>query len=118
MRFVRGRIGHIVPDDRRAPRCDTVRSSEAPASAAWTEKQHAPGETRRHGRARYRRLPGPAAWSGGLGFWSNDRQREQIQGAGDGADRGGGQTEITSRGRETAMTQQELDFAYVGPGFE
>jgi hypothetical protein len=54
----------------------------------------------------------------GLGFWINDGQREQIQGAGDGADRGGGQTEITSRGRETAMTQQELDFAYVGPGFE
>src|SRR5216683_752234 len=34
MRFVRGRIGHIVPDDRRAPPCDIVRSSVVPASAA------------------------------------------------------------------------------------
>ena len=118
MHSVRGRIGHIVPDDRRAPRCDTVRSSAAPASAAWTEKRHAPGETRRHGRARCRRLPVPAAWRGGLGFWINDGQREQIQGTGGGADRGGGQTEIAGRGRETAMTQQKLNFAYVGSGFE
>src|SRR5713101_4930889 len=49
MHSVRGRIGHIVPDDRRAPRCDTVRSSAEPASAAWTENPHALGKTRRHG---------------------------------------------------------------------
>ncbi len=55
---------------------------------------------------------------GGLGFWINDGQREQIQRAGGGADRGRGQTEIARRGRETAMTQQKLDFAYVGSGFE
>src|SRR5580700_2238672 len=72
MHSVRGRIDHIVPDDRPAPRCVTVRSSAALASAAWTEKQHVRAETRRRARARYRRLPGSAAYRGGLGFWIHE----------------------------------------------
>src|ERR1700722_13944724 len=54
------------------PRCDIVRWSAAPASASGTEKQHAPGETHRRGHARYRRLPGRAAWRSDLGLWIHD----------------------------------------------
>jgi len=53
-----------------------------------------------------------------LGSLINDGQREKIQGARGSADRSGGQKQIASRGRETAMAQQELDFAYVGSGLQ
>src|SRR5215469_15160037 len=60
-RCVRGRTGHIVPDGRQARRCDTARYCAAPAFVLETERLHALGGTPRRGRARYRRLPGPAA---------------------------------------------------------
>src|SRR2546422_4953578 len=48
----------------------------------------------------------------GLGFWINDGQREQIQGAGDGANRGGGQTEIAGR-RDRKSTRLNSSHGYI-----
>src|SRR6202521_4628825 len=47
-----------------------------------------------------------------------DGIRKQIQRAGWGADRMGGQTKGTCRGGELAGTEGKLNFAQVGPGFQ
>jgi hypothetical protein len=57
-------------------------------------------------------------WQRALRFLISDRKREQIQGAGCGADRGSSQPKITGGGRQTAVAQQKLNFAYVGPSFQ
>ena len=56
--------------------------------------------------------------SSGLGFGIDDGQRQQIQGAGCGADCSRGQTQIAGGGGETAVTQQKLNSAYIRPSFE
>ena len=56
-------------------------------------------------------------WWSGLGLRGN-RLREQIEWAGGGAHLGSGDAQIAGRGSQTAMTQQQLNGAHVGPGFE
>src|ERR1700730_2245571 len=56
-------------------------------------------------------------WWSGLGLRSN-RLREQIEWAGGGAHLGSGDAQIAGRGSQTAMTQQQLNGAHVGPGFQ
>jgi hypothetical protein len=56
-------------------------------------------------------------WWSGLGL-SGNRLREQIERAGGGAHLRSGDAQIAGRGSQTAMTQQQLNGAHVGPGFQ
>ena len=49
---------------------------------------------------------------------NKDGIRKQIQWAGRGTDRVGGQTKVAGRGGQTAVTEEKLNFAQVGPGFQ
>ena len=48
--------------------------------------------------------------------WNEDAQ--QFQRTGRGADGAGGDHEILSGGAQITMTEQQLDGAYIGPGFQ
>ena len=61
---------------------------------------------------------GPQQTGAALLLRIKDGVREQIQWAGSGADGAGRQAKVACRRGEAAMSQQKLDLAEVGSGFE
>ena len=57
-------------------------------------------------------------WRRGLGFWSSNEQREQIQRAGSGTNRRRSKPEIAGGGRQAPVPEQKLNSADISPGFK